>query len=64
MKTGRVKFFSVEKGYGFITVDKGEGDVYVSIHEVKDTIKERDRVSFEIVEENREKKAVNVKRTD
>lgn len=60
MKTGRVKFFSVEKGYGFITIDSG-GDVYVPIAEVKEKIKERDRVSFEIVEENREKRAINVK---
>ena len=61
MKTGRVKFFSVEKGYGFITIDSGGGDIYVPISEVKEAIKERDRVSFEIVEENREKRAVNVK---
>lgn len=64
MKKGRVKFFSVEKGYGFITIDGGGGDVFVHISEVKDDIKERDRVSFEIVEEKREKKAVNVKRAD
>ena len=64
MKTGRVKFFSVEKGYGFITIDSGEGDVFVPISEVKDKIKERDRVSFEIVEEKREKKAINVTRID
>lgn len=60
MKTGRVKFFSVEKGYGFITIDGGGGDVLMYISEVKDDIKERDRVSFDIVEEKREKKAVNV----
>jgi len=62
MKTGRVKFFSIEKGYGFITIDKGEGDIFVPISEVTETIEERDRVSFEIVEEKRVKKAVNVKR--
>ena len=27
MKTGRVKFFSNEKGYGFIIIDGGEGDL-------------------------------------
>ena len=64
MKTGRVKFFSKEKGYGFITIDGGKGDVFVDISEVKGDIKERDRVSFEIVEEKREKKAVNVKLAD
>ena len=64
MKTGRVKFFSAEKGYGFITIDSGEGDVYVNISEVKEDIKERDRVSFEIIVEKREKRAVNVKRIE
>lgn len=60
MKTGRVKFFSEEKGYGFITIDGGEGDLFVDISEVKGDIKERDRVSFEIEEENNRKKAINV----
>ena len=49
MATGRVKFFSVEKGYGFITIDGGTNDVFVYISVVKDDIKERDRVSFELV---------------
>ena len=36
------------------------GDVFVSVSEVRDDIKERDRVSFEIVEEKNRKKAINV----
>lgn len=59
MKTGRVKFFSEKKGYGFIIIDKGEGDVVVASSEMKDEIKERDRVAFEIVEHNR-KRTINV----
>ena len=55
-----MKFFSKEKGYGFITINGGKGDVFVDISEVKDDIKERDRVSFEIVEEKNRKKAINV----
>lgn len=61
MKTGVVKFFSEEKGYGFITIDGGWGDVFAHISEVKDEIKERDRVSFEIEEEKNRQKAINVK---
>ena len=60
MKTGIVKFFSKEKGYGFITIEGGEGDIYVHISEVRDDIKERDRVSFEMQEEKNRKKAINV----
>jgi len=64
MKKGIVKFLSLEKGYGFITIEGGQGDIFVPITEVKDDIQERDKVSFEIVEEKREKRAVNVKRID
>jgi len=60
MNTGRVKFFSSEKGYGFITIDGGKGDLFVDISEVKGDIKERDRVSFEVEEEKNRKKAINV----
>ena len=60
MRTGIVKFFSEEKGYGYITVDGGVGDVFTHISNVKDKIKERDKVSFEIEEEENRKKAINV----
>ena len=60
MKTGRVKFFSKEKGYGFITIDGGEGDLFVDISEIRGNIKKRDRVSFEIEEVENRKKAINV----
>ena len=43
-----------------ITIDGGEGDLFVDISEVKGDLKERDRVSFEIEEEKNRKKAINV----
>lgn len=51
---GRVKWFSAEKGYGFIERDDGEGDVFVHFTAIQTegfrTLNEGDRVEFEIVQ--------------
>lgn len=54
MSQGTVKWFNAEKGFGFIEVDGGEGDVFVhqSAIEVRGfrTLDEGQRVEFDIVE--------------
>jgi len=47
-REGIVKFFNREKGYGFIT-DSGNGNsVFVHMDGCKDTIKDHDKVTFEL----------------
>ena len=66
MKTGKVKWFSDMRGYGFITDEDGN-DVFVHyssiIMEGRKSLDENDVVEFEIGEGKDERsQAVNVKR--
>lgn len=61
MKTGTVKFFNNEKGYGFIKDDETGKDVFVHKTGLIDDINEDDQVTFEEEEGKRGINAVNVK---
>jgi CspA family cold shock protein len=67
MYQGTVKWFSNEKGYGFIEADDGE-DVFVHftgvVGEGFKTLDEGQSVSFEIIEGNRGPQAANVLKLD
>ncbi|NLV91828.1 MAG: cold shock domain-containing protein [Firmicutes bacterium] len=60
---GRVKWFSAEKGYGFIEREDG-GDVFVHFSAIQEdgfkTLDEGQEVQFDIVEGNRGPQAANV----
>lgn len=53
MPNGKVKWFNNQKGYGFITPDGGEGDVFVHYSAIQGdgykSLNEGDAVTFEVV---------------
>ena len=65
MPTGTVKFFNAAKGFGFISREDGEKDVFVHISAVQgaglDTLTEGQRVSFEIITERGKPAASDLK---
>lgn len=68
MPTGTVKFFKTDKGYGFITPEDGSRDVFVHVSAVQNsglaTISEGQKLNFEIQEDARGPKAVNLSIAD
>ena len=61
MKTGTVKFFNTEKGFGFIKDDETQEDVFVHKTGLIDMIQENDKVEFDIKDGRKGPNAVDVK---
>ena len=69
MTSGTVKFFTENKGYGFIAPEGGGQDAFVHISAVENsgmrTLRENQRVSYDLQEDRRGKMAaVNLKAVD
>lgn len=61
MQTGTVKFFNEAKGYGFIVEDDTNRDIFVHVTGLGGlTIRENDRVEYEVVEGKKGLNAVQV----
>lgn len=61
MQSGKVKWFSSEKGYGFIEPDDGSKDVFVHHSEVSgEDPRDGDEVEFEVEETPKGLSATNV----
>ena len=64
MATGTVKWFNETKGFGFIAQEAGGDDVFVHFSAIQGdgfrTLKEGDRVSFEVQQGPKGLQAANV----
>ena len=61
IRTGRVKFFNDEKGYGFITDLETKESVFVHVNNIAEPISENDKVQFEVEMGPKGPNAVRVK---
>jgi len=66
MPTGKVKWFNSVKGYGFITEDETEKDIFLHVSALEESklrvLKEDQKIEFEIKKEKDKLQAINVKK--
>ena len=61
MKNGTVKFFNEFKGFGFIKDEESDKEYFVHSSGLKESIRENDKVTFDLEEGKKGINAVNVK---
>ncbi|MEK8089356.1 cold-shock protein [Thermithiobacillus plumbiphilus] len=68
MATGIVKWFNESKGFGFITPDNGGEDVFAHFSAISGsgfkTLRENQKVSFDVVTGPKGKQAANIQALD
>tara|TARA_B100000575_G_C22576710_1_gene364224 strand:+ start:266 stop:457 length:192 start_codon:yes stop_codon:yes gene_type:complete len=61
MSLGTVKWFNQSKGFGFITPESGDKDVFVHANNIIDNISDGDKVSFDLESTEKGPSAINVR---
>ena len=66
MPSGKVKWFNSKKGYGFITDDETNKDIFLHVSALEDSklrvLKEEQTIIFDIKEEKDKLQAINIKK--
>ena len=66
MAQGKVKWFNSKKGYGFITEEKTEKDIFLHVSSLEESklrvLKENQKISFEIKKSKNKLQAINLKK--
>ena len=66
MSTGTVKWFNMQKGYGFISPENGGADVFVHITAVEKagfrTLNENEKIAYDLLSEKGKTSAGNLRK--
>ena len=66
MPSGKIKWFNSKKGYGFITDDETNKDIFLHVSALEDSklrvLKEDQQIIFDIKEEKNKLQAINIKK--
>jgi len=66
MPSGKVKWFNAKKGYGFITDNKTQKDIFLHVSTLEDSklrvLKEEQKIIYDIKEEKDKLQAINIKK--
>ena len=66
MSTGTVKWFNMQKGYGFIAPETGGADVFVPITAVEKagfrTLNENEKIAYDLLSEKGKTSAGNLRK--
>ena len=66
MPSGKVKWFNAKKGYGFITDDETNKDIFLHVSALEESklrvLKEEQKIKFDIKEKEKKLQAINIKK--
>jgi CspA family cold shock protein len=66
MPSGKIKWFNSKKGYGFITDDETNKDIFLHVSTLEESrlrvLKEKQKLEFEIKNEKNKLQAINIKK--